>query len=497
MLKNKIKKIFYNLQSYIKPKYLPLLSVYFAFNFSNFYKIAEKFWIKESLSLSASQIISITILGSLPWTLKIFFGQLIDGVKIFGSNRRSYIFIGAILLLVNNFLTLLVVKEFIADEYIYIMLVIADFIANSGFVLQDLVADTMCYEVVDRKNKDGSKRVEEEIKEEVANVQVLIRIICIPLASLCSVYLSSVIAKKYDFVAVCYMLPSIAFISIIGAFFCKKEPKIKLEPLNYNLLKLGSLYLLFILLSVIMDIKYSQEILFLIGIIVVSFSLKKLCQDFTPAKRKKILAILVVIFACRVAPEHGPVVEWWQIDVLGFTQEFFVRLRQVGLVLGFLGLWFFGKRLIKFNMGLALLGINTLHVILQLPIIGMAFGLHEWTIQNFNFGAKEIAMIDVVAESPFVQLNFFLLCTVITYHAPEHNRGTWFALTMSLMSLAYVSGGRIIKRIISDIFIVERGIYENIANQMIYTCLLDFLIPTIAILIFMNPFKKKAILPQC
>ena len=34
---------------------------------------------------------------SLPWTVKMVFGELVDSVPIFGSQRRSYILIGAAL----------------------------------------------------------------------------------------------------------------------------------------------------------------------------------------------------------------------------------------------------------------------------------------------------------------------------------------------------------------------------------------------------------------
>jgi hypothetical protein len=83
-----------------------------------------------------------------------------------------------------------------------------------------------------------------------------------------------------------------------------------------------------------------------------------------------------------------------------------------------------------------------------------------------------------------------MLCTIATFYAPKHNIASWFALVMSLMSLAYVSGGRIITRILSEIYIVERGHYENIPELMIVTSAINFLMPTIVILLLMNPFKK-------
>ena len=53
-------------------------------------------WIKERLTLTPAELAGIGVWLSLPWTVKMVFGQLVDSVPIFGSQRRSYIFIGAV-----------------------------------------------------------------------------------------------------------------------------------------------------------------------------------------------------------------------------------------------------------------------------------------------------------------------------------------------------------------------------------------------------------------
>ncbi len=78
-----------------------------------------------------------------------------------------------------------------------------------------------------------------------------------------------------------------------------------------------------------------------------------------------------------------------------------------------------------------------------------------------------------------------------TYYAPKTNIATWFALVMSVMSLAYVSAARILKRIIADIYVVERGYYENVPELMIATTMVGFFMPTIVILLFMNPLSRN------
>jgi hypothetical protein len=88
---------------------------------------------------------------------------------------------------------------------------------------------------------------------------------------------------------------------------------------------------------------------------------------------------------------------------------------------------------------------------LQLPMIAMAYGFHEWTIQHFSFGARSITLVDNMAEGLFTKLGFLMLCKVATYYMPKKNIATWFALVTNLMSLAYVSGGRILTKIISNL----------------------------------------------
>lgn len=491
-----IKAIFKDLLLSIKSmrlKYLPLLTVYFSYNFANFSNIAEMFWQKNSLSLSASELVSITIWANLPWSMKIIFAQFLDSVRIFGSQRRIYIFIGAFLMLLGNFFTISIANNITCITSLtttYNLLLLGGFLGSCGFVLQDLVADTLCYEVIDKYDENLKPKQDDEIKNDIANLQMLIRVICIPVASILAAYLSEFISVRYDYKIISLILPITAIFSIIGSVLISEEPKVVKERINISILIFGMFYALIALIFALINFKYSQELVFLVGMLVVSIALYKICDPLTLEEKKEVFAILIVIFVTRSVPTYGPGVEWWQIDVLGFTPDFFAKLVQFSLVLSFLGLWIFGKKLVNYNIAIVLLVLNIIHVILQLPMIAMAFGLHEWTEQYLGFGARTIAFLDNTAEAPFTQLNFFLLCTIATYRAPKHNVANWFALVMSLMSLAYVFLARIIKRYLSEIFVIERGQYDNVADLMIATTLINFAVPTIVILVFMNPFKK-------
>jgi len=75
--------------------YLPLLMIYFAYGALGITAIADSFWVKNGLTLSAAQLAQIGVWLTLPWTIKMVFGELVDAVPIFGSQRRVYVFIGA------------------------------------------------------------------------------------------------------------------------------------------------------------------------------------------------------------------------------------------------------------------------------------------------------------------------------------------------------------------------------------------------------------------
>src|SRR4249919_43261 len=76
-------------------RYLPLLMIYYAYGALGLVTIAEAFWIKEALTLTPAELAAIAVWLTLPWTIKMVFGQLADSVPIFGSRRRIYVFLGA------------------------------------------------------------------------------------------------------------------------------------------------------------------------------------------------------------------------------------------------------------------------------------------------------------------------------------------------------------------------------------------------------------------
>jgi hypothetical protein len=75
--------------------YLPLVMIYFAYGALGLIDVSRDMWIKERLTLSPAELAGIGVWLSLPWTVKMVFGELVDSVPIFGSQRKAYVLIGA------------------------------------------------------------------------------------------------------------------------------------------------------------------------------------------------------------------------------------------------------------------------------------------------------------------------------------------------------------------------------------------------------------------
>src|SRR5918995_6644274 len=75
--------------------YVPVVMVYFAYGALGLIDVTRDFWIKESLQLSPAELAAIGVWLTLPWTVKMVFGELVDCVPVLGSQRRAYILIGA------------------------------------------------------------------------------------------------------------------------------------------------------------------------------------------------------------------------------------------------------------------------------------------------------------------------------------------------------------------------------------------------------------------
>src|SRR4030067_3115736 len=103
---------------------------------------------------------------------------------------------------------------------------------------------------------------------------------------------------------------------------------------------------------------------------------------------------------------------------------------------------------------------------MTLPFIGMYYGLHEWTERVFGFGARTIALIDTMADSPMGQVAMVPMLAWVAREAPENQKATYFAVMAAFTNLA-LSAASLGTSHMNQIFIVERGSYGEVGRLLI------------------------------
>ena len=98
---------------------------------------------------------------------------------------------------------------------------------------------------------------------------------------------------------------------------------------------------------------------------------------------------------------------------------------------------------------------------MSLPIIGMYYGLHEWTsgLTNGIVDARFIAMVDTALESPLGQVAMIPMLAWIANSAPPHLKATFFAVMASFTNLA-LSLSNLGTKYLNQIFTVSREILD-------------------------------------
>ncbi|HET7668510.1 MAG TPA: hypothetical protein VFK56_21095 [Mycobacterium sp.] len=462
-------------------RYVPVVMVYFAYGALGLVDVSRDLWIKESLSFTPSQLAGIAVWLSLPWTVKMVFGELVDTVPLFGSQRKAYILIGAALMGLG-FVTLAGAAgrwlSFLNPERLYVfgaMLVVI------GTVIQDVVADAMSTEVVSRTDEAGNPRPDAQVRADLGMVQVLGRL-AVSAGILVVAGLSGWLAHVMSREAVFLLALVIPAISICGVFLRGTETT-ELRPIDWRILGGGIVYGCFVILLGLGGVPFSQEIIFIVSMAVVCTMLAMVTKELDHDTRMGILFTSIIVFAFRATPTVGDGFFWWTLDELNFDAAFYGTLRQTGAVLSIGVMWLFSRQLTEYSVTKTLFWIAIAGTVLSLPNIGLVYGLHHWTEAVFGFGARSIAIVDAAASSPFAQLSMIPLLTLTAFYAPPGHRATWFALMASLMNLALVAG-ELQTKYLNDIFVVARGQYQELGPLLNWSVALSFIIPVGAIVLF-------------
>ncbi len=461
--------------------YVPVVMVYFAYGALGLIDVTRDLWIKESLSFTPSQLAGISVWLTLPWTVKMVFGELVDTVPIFGSQRKAYIILGA--LLMASGLVILAGAAgrwltFLRADHLYIL---GAMLVAIGTVVQDVVADAMSTEVVPRTDSAGNERPDNTVRVELGMVQVLGRL-AVSAGVLAVAGLSGWLANfmpRQDVFLIGLIIPAI---SIAGVFLRGTET-MERRPIDWRILGGGIVFGVIVVALGVGGMPFGQEIIFVISMAVVCYMLVLVTAELDHNTRMGILFATIIVFAFRAAPTVGEGFFWWTLDELNFDAAFYGALRQTGAILSIAVMWMFSRQLTESSVTKTLLWIAVASAILSFPNIALVYGVHQWTEAVFGFGARSIAFVDAAASSPFVQLSMVPLLTLTAYYAPPGHRATWFALMASLMNIALVAS-QLQTKYLNDIFVVGRGQYAQLGPLLMWAVALSFLIPVGVIVLF-------------
>ncbi|MBN9123603.1 MAG: hypothetical protein BGO99_04710 [Nitrosospira sp. 56-18] len=507
--------------------YLPPLMVYAAAGISGLTSIVGTFYVKEQLGLTAEFLAALGFWMMLPWALKMPLGHLVD---LAWRWKSLLVYVGAglitisILIMVGLLGHLDAMRAIASVEAWYVT---SSLLAPIGYVLQDVVADAMTVEAVPRIDADSKTLSLDERKSMHVTMQTLGRVAIISggvLVSLMNVFLLQGVndlpneekAAAYLFVyELALIIPGASVCGVLFAAWLRwrdmarlrarglgrEESRALLEsqapppPVNWWILGGGLAFTLVSLSVGLSRIPGAEEIIFLVSMAIVIFLMWRLTGELEPEARNVLVGTAVLIFVFRAVPGPGAGSTWWMIDELGFDQQFLATLSLIGATLTLAGMFIFRRFMAERSIAYIIASLTILGSLLSLPIIGMYFGLHEWTasVTGGVVDARFIAVIDTALESPLGQIAMIPMLAWIANSAPERLKATFFAVMASFTNLA-LSASQLATKYINQIFTVTREVkdpatgqitvpadYSELGTLLIAVTLIGFVLPLLSI----------------
>ncbi len=459
--------------------YLPLLMIYFAYGALGITAVADSFWVKKSLTMTPEDLASLGVWLTLPWTVKMVFGELVDAVPLLGSQRRAYVFLGASLVATGLVLLAGAAGGWITFARPDTIYVLASLLTVTGVVLQDVVADAMSTEVVARDNPDGTPRDKAAVDRDLGMVQVLGRL-ALSLGIFSVAWLSGYLAQILPYQTVFLIGLAVPLISVTGAIFVRLETAAP-RPVDWRLLAGGLAFGIVVTILGVAGVPFSQEIIFIISMTVIILMLRRVTASVDDETRLRIAYAAVVIFAFRAVPGVGAGYQWFSIDRLGFDEAFFGVLQQIGAGIGLVSAWLLSDTITRQPVARVMLWLTILGSVLAIPNLLLVYEIHHWTEPVLGIGARQIAILDTAVQSPLINISMIPMLTLIAIYAPAGHRATWFALMASLMNMALVAG-QLLTKYLNMIFVVDRGDYVSLPALTWASIILGLVIPLFAIL---------------
>jgi BT1 family len=512
--------------------YLPPLMVYMAAGISGLTAIVGTFFVKDYLGLSAEFLAMLAFWAGIPWALKMPLGHIVD---LIWRWKSILVFLGAGLIATSLVIMLGLLSSpaaMAAHMSVEAWYVLSALLAPLGYVIQDVVADAMTVEAVPVVDDTGRPYDEQTIKLMHTTMQTLGRMaiigggIAVSLVNILMFYEAGDVdeaMKVAVYIDIYQMALLIPVISVLGVIFAAGLKQLRARRLrqaglsgeavarllesqeetptaNWWILGGSLVFAAFTLTMGLGQVPYNQEIIFAGSMAIVLFLMAKLVQALNPAARRSLIGTAVIIFVFRALPGPGPGATWWEIDVLGFDEQFLAKLSLISACLALLGMFVFRRFMAERSIAYVVGFLTIVGTVLTLPILGMYYGLHEWTAARTGgiVDARFIAVIDTALESPLGQVAMIPMLAWIANSAPAQLKATFFAVMASFTNLA-LSLGTLGTKYLNQLFIITREVrnpatqaimvpadYSELGVLLITVTLLSLVLPMATILIIQH-----------
>ena len=484
----------FDLQRQLRWSFLPPLMVYLAAGISGLTAIVGTFFVKEYLGLSAAFLAGLAFWAGLPWAIKMPLGHLVD---IIWRWKALLVYVGAALISLSLIIMYALVAHteamtgVMSAEAWYVLSVL---LAPVGYVVQDVVADAMSVEAVPKIDASGIEVSERQAKAMHTTMQTLGRIALISglvLVALLNIVMFSGVeamnqSQKAGIYADIYLLALfIPVVSVSGVILASYQLKARArllrdqglgedeidklvylpgEPAKPNVLIFGGgfVFVIFTLIVGLGNVPYSQEIILIGSMAIVVFLMLRLIAELEPSKARALIGTAVIIFIFRAVPLPGPGATWFEIDVLGFDQQFLSILVLITSCLTLVGMILLRPLMARRSIAYIVVLLTIAAGLLSLPNIGLYYGIHEWTA-GWSHGvvdARFIAIMDTAIESPLGQVAMIPMLAWIAKNAPDNLKATFFAVMASFTNLA-LSTSSLLTKYLNQIFVVTREIKDR------------------------------------
>ena len=469
--------------------YLPPLMVYAAYGVSGLTGIVGTFFVREYLDLSPAALAALAFWAGIPWALKMPVGHLVD---LIWRWKALLVWLGAgiiassLLIMVGLSTGIESMRATMSAERWYVL---AALLAPTGYMIQDAVADAMTVEAVPRVADAQLQKSMHTTMQTLGRVAVIGGLALVAAANIYVFAGTENLPRERklelyaDVYTAALIIPVLSVLGVVLHRFLKHEREaVERTRPNWAVLG-GSLAFVAITLAVgLGGVPYAQEIIFLGSLAIIVFLLWRLARELDPAARQVLVATALVLFVYRSMPSTGDGTTWWMMDVLRFDEGFFGQLQLVTYALTLAGMFALRRFMARNSIATIVVVLSVVATILTAPIIGMYYGLHEWTAARTGglVDARVIALINTALESPLGQIAMIPMLAWIANSAPSNLKATYFAVMASFSNLA-LAAAQLGTKYLNEAFVVKRGDYGELGMLMISAALLSLALPLVVV----------------